>query len=437
MKKLLFVSLLALLILPLCISASETLPVVLDPALSPQLPAGTVMGIPTAVPSAGNYNTAQSVTLSTAGSTGICYATDETDPVCASSGTSCTAGTFYATAIPISLTTTIKARSCYPNNYSSSVSSYTYTLTCATSAVGHGTVGAYPTCTITCSSGYHKSGNSCVADSGNNNSPGPASDTTAPTISNVVATPTSGTTATITWKTNESSLTWLNYGTSTAYGQQVKTTSYASSHSASLAGLNASTTYHYQVKSQDSSGNSGTAGDKTFTTLAAGTTAPTSTAATTTTSTSTSTSSSTSSTNPNVSQMTREQLIAFILQLIASMQTGGTTGTTTGGTTGTGTGSTTGLSAVPATFTFQTNLKFGMTLIDVKYLQIVLNSSADTKVALTGVGSSGYETTKFGNATLAAVKNFQTKYGIVGSASAAYGLVGPVTRVKLNSLLGK
>jgi len=271
-----------------------------------------------------------------------------------------------------------------------------------------------------------------------------ASDTTAPTISNIVATPTSGTTATITWKTNESSLSWLNYGTSTAYSLQVKTSSYLSTHSVNLAGLNASTTYHYQVKSQDFSGNSGTAGDKTFTTLAAGTVAPTSTAATATTSTSSSTSTSISSINPNVSQMTREQLIAFILQLIAAMQTSGTTGTTgtttggaTGTGTGTGTGSTTGLSAVPATFTFQTNLKFGMTLIDVKYLQIVLNSSADTKVALTGVGSSGYETTKFGNATLAAVKNFQTKYGIVGSTSAAYGLVGPVTRVKLNSLLGR
>jgi hypothetical protein len=317
----------------------------------------------------------------------------------------------------------------------SEVKNLTFTATadnvCNPSVVSHGTVGAYPGCVLTCSSGYYKSGNSCLSSGGGSSGSG-ASDTTAPTISNIVATPTSGTTATITWNTNESSLTWLNYGTSTAYGSQVKTTSYASSHSASLAGLTASTTYHYQVKSQDSSGNVGTAGDKTFTTLAAGQTSSSTSSSSTTTG---STGGSTTSTNPNVSQMTREQLIAFILQLIAAMQTSGTTGTTTGGTTGTGTGSTTGLSAIPATFTFQTNLRFGMEMIDVKYLQIILNSSADTKVALTGVGSSGYETTRFGNATLAAVKNFQLKYGI--TTSAGYGLVGPATRVKLNGLLGR
>jgi peptidoglycan hydrolase-like protein with peptidoglycan-binding domain len=178
--------------------------------------------------------------------------------------------------------------------------------------------------------------------------------------------------------------------------------------------LTASTAYHYQVKSQDSSSNVGVAADKTFTTLAAGQTAsaPTST---------------TPVTQKPVSQMTREELIAFILQLIAAMQTGGTT---TGG-------NTAGISGIPATFTFQNNLAFGIEMIDVKYLQIVLNSNADTKVSLTGAGSSGYETTRFGNATLAAVKKFQTKYGIVGSTSVAYGLVGPATRAKLNNLIGK
>jgi len=76
-------------------------------------------------------------------------------------------------------------------------------------------------------------------------------------------------------------------------------------------------------------------------------------------------------------------------------------------------------------------------LEDVKYLQIVLNSDPDTRVAAAGVGSSGRETVYFGNATLAAVKTFQVKYAIAGSGNSGYGLVGPATRAKLNSLLGK
>ncbi|MFA5742555.1 MAG: hypothetical protein WCX77_02170 [Candidatus Paceibacterota bacterium] len=284
-------------------------------------------------------------------------------------------------------------------------------------AVANGEVGAYPSCTLTCNYGYSKDGNSCVYTSSSGSGSGSgsgASDVTAPAISNVVATPTSGTTATITWQTNENSLTWLNYGTTTAYGQQVKTASYTSSHSASLTGLTASTIYHYQVKSQDSSINSTVAADKTFTTLTAGQTASGSLG-----------SGSGSATTTATTTLTREQLIALILQILAARGQGSTTGGTAG------------LSGIPSSFTFQNNLAFGITMIDVKYLQVFLNSNADTKVALTGVGSSGYETTKFGAATLAAVKKFQLKYGITTSSGAGYGLVGPATRAKLNSLLGR
>ncbi|MFA5747417.1 MAG: peptidoglycan-binding domain-containing protein, partial [Candidatus Paceibacterota bacterium] len=218
---------------------------------------------------------------------------------------------------------------------------------------------------------------------------------------------------------NEGSLSWVLYGTTTAYGQQVKTSaSYIANHSVALTGLVASTTYHYQIKSQDAIGNVGTYTDKTFATLAAG--------ATSSVPGSGSGSGSGSGTTTLANGMTREQLIALIIRLIAALQSGGATG-----------GSGSSIVGIPPTFAFQNNLKLGMEMIDVKYLQIVLNSSADTKVALTGAGSPGYETTRFGSATLAAVKKFQTKYNIVGPTSAAYGLVGPATRAKLNSLIGK
>lgn len=94
---------------------------------------------------------------------------------------------------------------------------------------------------------------------------GPAADTIPPSISGVGALATE-TGATITWQTSESSLTWLVYGTTTAYGLEEKSTTYKTSHSVSLTGLTAGTTYHYKAKSKDSTGNEGSYSDKTFTT---------------------------------------------------------------------------------------------------------------------------------------------------------------------------
>ncbi len=82
--------------------------------------------------------------------------------------------------------------------------------------------------------------------------------------------------------------------------------------------------------------------------------------------------------------------------------------------------------------TFPANLSMGSTGQSVKDLQMVLNASADTQVAATGVGSAGNESMYFGALTKAAVMKFQAKHGI----SPAAGYVGPITRAVLNGMGG-
>ena len=47
---------------------------------------------------------------------------------------------------------------------------------------------------------------------------------------------------------------------------------------------------------------------------------------------------------------------------------------------------------------------------------------------------SGLVTGYFGPATLAALQKFQMRYGVAQRGDAGYGLVGPKTRAKLNSI---
>jgi hypothetical protein len=103
-----------------------------------------------------------------------------------------------------------------------------------------------------------------------------APDTTAPVISGVVASSTGATSTVITWSTNEPATSVVDYGLGTSYGSSSTDTTLLTSHSRSLTGLTASTTYHFRVRSADAAGNSASSADVVFTTSAApDTTAPT------------------------------------------------------------------------------------------------------------------------------------------------------------------
>ncbi len=95
-------------------------------------------------------------------------------------------------------------------------------------------------------------------------------DVTAPIISNEQVTTTSSS-ATISWNTNEAADSNVSYGTSDAYENGIISDgSSVVSHSVTLSGLAEATTYHYQLESTDSSGNTATSIDLTFVTGAVG-----------------------------------------------------------------------------------------------------------------------------------------------------------------------
>lgn len=95
---------------------------------------------------------------------------------------------------------------------------------------------------------------------------GPPQDTTPPVISNVQGTPTSPTTATVTWQTDEASNSSVSYGNDASYASgTVSNSQLVTSHSVDLTGLIPCSTHHFQVTSADAVGNSAASGDYTFT----------------------------------------------------------------------------------------------------------------------------------------------------------------------------
>ncbi|MDD3054183.1 MAG: peptidoglycan-binding domain-containing protein, partial [Endomicrobiaceae bacterium] len=126
----------------------------------------------------------------------------------------------------------------------------------------------------------------------------------------------------------------------------------------------------------------------------------------------------------DMSSCDNDGLMALIAQMLAG-QTQPTTPTTP---------TTPAITGVPAGFQFNTNLKLGSTGDDVKYLQILLNTSADH-----AIGNAGKETTYFGSMTQAAVVKFQDKYAsevlTPFGLSKGTGFFGTSSRAKANALL--
>jgi len=86
-------------------------------------------------------------------------------------------------------------------------------------------------------------------------------------ISNVAVNST-GTSATITWTTDRSATSVINYGTSSSYGSTSSNPNLVLSHSITLTGLTQGQVYHYQISSVDTASATVSSGDFTFTAAA-------------------------------------------------------------------------------------------------------------------------------------------------------------------------
>lgn len=87
----------------------------------------------------------------------------------------------------------------------------------------------------------------------------------APVISALTTNP-ADVSCVVTWNTDHSANSGVNYGLTSAYGSNTRNATPVRSHSITLSGLTASTTYHYQVGSTNSVGLASVSADSTFTT---------------------------------------------------------------------------------------------------------------------------------------------------------------------------
>lgn len=96
---------------------------------------------------------------------------------------------------------------------------------------------------------------------------------------------------------------------------------------------------------------------------------------------------------------------------------------------GTGTGTNPNAGTCPA---LTRDIQQGSSGADVKAFQMFLNSKSDTKVAASGAGSPGNETSTFGPATKAAAIKLQVKLGVTPAA----GYIGAKTRAAIAATCG-
>jgi hypothetical protein len=95
---------------------------------------------------------------------------------------------------------------------------------------------------------------------------GGGGNTAPPIIFNIVASSTSLTTLRVTWQTDKSSTSYVDYGNDTTYASgTVSDLTYVYNHSVTLNGLIPCKTYHFRVRSTDSDGNTATSLDETYT----------------------------------------------------------------------------------------------------------------------------------------------------------------------------
>lgn len=91
-----------------------------------------------------------------------------------------------------------------------------------------------------------------------------AADTIPPSISSVSVGNILAFSASVTFLTNESANSYVEYGLATTYGSQSDTQGPATSFSISLSGLSGNTSYHYRIVATDLAGNISKSSDKSF-----------------------------------------------------------------------------------------------------------------------------------------------------------------------------
>lgn len=386
----------------------------------------------------------------------------------------------------------------------------------ASSLVDYGTTGSYGSSTsetntsprvtshsvtitgLTASTGYHyrvvstDAATNTVTGTDHTFTTDATPDLVAPVISAINTTP-SVATAIIEWLTDEVASSFLEYGLTSSYGStspEIDTSPRVLSHSVTLSGLSALTTYHFRVNSNDASSNLGQSSDQTFiTSPTPDTTAPiiTNVAATPTdtsvqitwdtdeaassiveygttlsygtTTAETDTSPRVTSHNVTISGLSASTGYHFRVKsadAATNLRTGNDTTFTTGASSGGGGGggsfgggyiqsvippaiivlppvtppTTETLPPKPTTIVFTKDMKTNYVGDDVVALQKILNNNGYL-LAKTGPGSKGKETNKFGKATRQAVAQFQKKYKI----TPYNGSFGPKTRAKMNELI--